>query len=742
MKMNKAFLWLITASLALLLCGCGETPSYLQEMSFTQPEILSGVSVSKGQEGEKLYAQTDELSLYVDEQKATFSVTDKAGNRWSSVPAGTADDAAADELLGLIQVHYADQMGNTYELNSMTHSVRPGKAEVMQLSNGVRFEFSFPEYGFKVPVHVTLCKDGVELSVIFAQIQEENALFRLTSVDVAPYFHAAEITEDGFVFLPDGSGTILDWKNVIDPSIEYRQFVYGRDAAIVALEKTADTQPIRLPVFGILRGNSAYTAIITEGAPRAAINATAAGKRNQYSNAYAEFIYRESALVKIEKKNQTVTIIEQSHTTLGQMTVRYCLTAGKELSYTDMAQAYRNYLLHDGGLTVTAGERGAPLVIELYGGVLKQQFVMGFPVEQVVPLTTFDDAQTIIRQLQQKGVDSILINYTQWQEDATGAGIQTEIRPEGKLGGERGLQALIDLCKEQGISIYLNANVNSMFSDTWGYSTKNDAASSVRRDPAMQYHYNISTGQADVSTPSFLLKVTRILETAQKLANSAEKYDITGLSDGYLGQQIYSDFSKNAITRDHSEYFWKDTLSTLASEGRMPVTGGNAYALGAADLILDAPMTDSGFLMTARAIPFYQIALHGVVDLSVTAINEQSDVTAAFLKAVETGSCLKWRWIAENADELVDTDYNAIVSSQYNNWIDLASEQYQQAAQLLTRIAACTVESHELLIQYGEVVRVVWSDGTQVLVNYNDTAVSVDGLTVQAQSFAVKEGAK
>ena len=739
----KKFIWLaLAAVLTLNLCACSAPVSYLDKMEpYTPPQILSTVTAGSAGAGEKCYAERNGFSLYVNEANATFSVADANGNRWNSCPDGAADEMAVAELTGLIQVHFADQMGNTYELNSLTNSVATGHARIHAISGGARIEFTFAEYGFVVPVHVTLCDTGVEFSVITADIRENNALFKLTSVDVAPYFHAAHETAEGYIFLPDGAGALLDWSRVTDPSVEYRQYIYGRDAAIVQMSQTAQAEPIRLPVFGILQNGTAVTAIVTEGASRTALNATAAGKRNAYSNVYAEFIYRETALVKVEKKNQTVTVVETSHTAVPVQTVRFCLMSGEDLSYVDMADAYRQYLLQDCAVTPTAGDRGAPMVLEFCGGVMKQQFVMGFPVEQVVPLTTFDDAAGILSQLKDGGVDNILLNYTQWQKDATGAPIQTDLPAENNLGGKRDLANLLAL-RSDTLSIYLDVNVNRMAASAWGYNMKNDSASSVRRDPAMQYFYAPNTGKADVSSPIFHLKVPKITTTAEKIAESAGKYSVSGLSTTYLGDLLYSDFSKNAITRDISESIWQDSLGILESAtGSLLVTGGNAYSLPYADLILDAPMTDSGLLLTARAVPFYQIALHGVVDLSVTALNEEQDVQRAFLKAVETGSCLKWRWIARNEDELVETDYNSIISARYENWIDTAIDQYKQAESLLTRVAGQTVVSHEILTANGDLVRVVWSDGTEVLVNYGSSNATVGGRTVAAQSFAVKEGA-
>ena len=61
---------------------------------------------------------------------------------------------------------------------------------------------------------------------------------------------------------------------------------------------------------------------------------------------------------------------------------------------------------------------------------------------------------------------------------------------------------------------------------------------------------------------------------------------------------------------------------------------------------------------------------------------------------------------------------------------------------LLEKVGSSTVVDHERLPNYEQVVRVLWSDGTEVYVNYGDTDVQVDGLTVAATDFAVKEVAQ
>lgn len=759
-KNSNTFKWLAMCVLAVMLfTGCAPTGGYEDSMGYTKAEILATKSVTDADTQEDaLYAENENFSLFVNEKLATFYVVDKDGNRWDSVPAINPEDYQGKDLilnnlLSLVQINYSDMLNNNTQAKSYGDSVQKGNTKVMKIANGVRFEFLFAASSVTIPVQVTLTKKGVDVSMINAEIREDGDTFTLTSVLVAPYFNAPHLNDDGYLMVPDGSGALIDWKNAADDGVKYRQSVYGRDNAIIVNDITANSQSIRLPVFGnqymtpqlegdeiVSNNRMGFVAYVTEGASRTYINATAATKSSPYSSVHAEFIYRESALVKIEKKGKTVRVVESSHTVIPVQNVRYDLLTGSELDYVDMANSYRGYLLTELGIQPKTASQSAPLVIELMGGVMKQQFVMGFPVDKVVALTSFDDAEKIVKALKNAGVGEIVINYTEWQKDATGAAIQTAVKPEGSLGGNKGLKDFLALCKQEGVSTYLNLNTTRMVESAWGYDTSYDSASSVRRDPAMQYYYKVNSGTADLLNPSFCLTPTKMVDLANKLSASAKKYDLTGVSSDFLGMNIYSDFDKNAITRDHSQYYWNDTLAALSgTTGKLLLTGGNAYGLPYATMITDVPSKSSGYLLETQTIPFYQIVVHGIVPLTTGAINNSSDTRNAFLYAIETGSCLKWNWTAKNQDELVETIYNTVISSHYENWIDEAVAQYQEGSALLKKLAQCSITGHEILSQ--DLVKVTWSDGSVVYVNYGTAAVSVDGVEVAAQNFAVKGGA-
>lgn len=710
----------------------------------TEEPEKPAVQTAAPADGYVLYAEQSGWSLYVHEKDAVFAVRDAEGRCWYSTPPSYEEDETAKgdakKLLGsLIQINYADGLGNINVLSSRKESVEKGTASVRRIDGGARMDFLFERQGITVPVEILLREDGVEISVVTAEITETADNYRLLSVEVAPYFSAAGAAEDGYILVPDGSGALIDWKDNGGYAEDYSQYVYGRDESITQLEAGAVTETVRLPVFGMKHGDTGFTGILTAGASRAVLNASVQGKRCAYSNVFAEFLYRDTDMVLVEKKNQTVRIVETSHTADKRQTVRYVLTTGEDASYVGMASIYRDYLLNEEGLTSRAKAGNAPLVVELFGGVMSQQYVFGFPVKRVAPLTTFEDAQTILNALKEAGVDQVLLNYTYWNKDATGAAIQTALKPEGRLGGGSGLKALAALCGGQDTPLYLNVNTNRMVKSAWGYNKKNDAASSVQRNPAMQYEYDLSTGKALVSSPSFLLKPTKLLALTQRLAESAEKYEITGLSTSFLSDVLYSDFGRGAVTRDQSEAIWKEALAALAAgKGSLLVAGGNAYALSKADFVTDAPTGSSQFLIETEEVPFYQIVLHGIVPLSTTSLNEMGSARQGLLKAVETGSSLKYRWIARNETELEETAYNDVISARYMDWLDTAVAQYEEAETLLKTVANQTIVRHEKL--ENGVSRTTWSDGTVVLVNFSKEAVSADGAELAAESFRVTKG--
>ena len=77
------------------------------------------------------------------------------------------------------------------------------------------------------------------------------------------------------------------------------------------------------------------------------MNASVSGKRCSYSNVYAQFIYRDSEMVRIEQKNQTVRVLEKTPLAAESFSVRYMFLNGEDAGYVGMAHAYGSWVMRD-----------------------------------------------------------------------------------------------------------------------------------------------------------------------------------------------------------------------------------------------------------------------------------------------------------------------------------------------------------------------------------------------------------
>ena len=82
--------------------------------------------------------------------------------------------------------------------------------------------------------------------------------------------------------------------------------------------------------------------------------------------------------------------------------------------------------------------------------------------------------------------------------------------------------------------------------------------------------------------------------------------------------------------------------------------------------------------------------------------------------------------------------YNFLYCSDYKLWIDTASELYEELNDAMSHLQTVEMKNHERVQK--DVYKVTYSDGTQVVVNYSDNAVTVDEINVEANSYKIAKG--
>ena len=712
------------------------------EIADSAPEIITPIdfapSVNLADE-DVLVAENEEFALWANlaTTKITLYQKDK-DTYFTSVPEALEEEdiknSAKFQLSSLLTFRYSDRDSNAYNSqNSFAGSVRKGDYRAQQIENGVRFEFYFDNEGFLIPLEITLTENGIQATVPLKDIRERSDRILLTGVTILPNFGAARANDEGYMLLPDGSGMLADFSS---RNFSYSQRIYGKDYAVINSTSSGSSQTARMPIYGIKRGNGAFLSVISSGAARAYVEASAPTTKSPFATVAARFVYREVMTVEVSQKtfeSTQVNVFESNPCSLDAFTVEYLPC--EEASYISMADSYRQYL-QEQGMESLSEPRDA-LYVDLIGGVECQQSVLGIPVDKVLPVTDYAAATNILKQLQQAGVNNLQVTYHYWQQGGAEGKLTTNLNAESALGGKRGLNQLLQHCQQEEIPLYLELNLTDMRKSQLGFLKTYAAAQSVRSEPVIDYDYYLSTFQQKTEgSPLYLLSPAKILEAVEKVRADLDNWAVAGYNAGTLANKIYSDMGSRSIDRGAAEAIMTAALSSLAAESKLQLSAANAYAFSYADTITDVPLYTSGYLIETCQVPFYSMVMHGMAYMSSGDINSYQDPEHGLLRALEAGVGLKYAFGWENVSELSDTAISEYGYIEADRWLSHAAEQYQKLSQFLSAVSDRTMTVHTLIsndVRYSE-----FDNGMGVYVNYSSQDVSYGDIVIPANGYVLK----
>ncbi len=272
-----------------------------------------------------------------------------------------------------------------------------------------------------------------------SSITFDETVYTLEYITPLQYFGAADASDDGYVFFPDGSGAIIKFEDF------YRDGVGGKtNVSITASTYGIDycyskitgshRQQTTMPVYGIVNeveANSAteklygketvmngFFAVIEEGSALANLGVKFGGASHKYATSYASYTpypadkYELSDQISVGGASGGYTMVSESKYT-GSYITRIVMLTDEEIGdvvygtdayyssdYVGMASYYRNYLKEAGVLSaVQTVSEDLPLYIETLGAMDITAKFLSFPVTKTIPLTTFDDVLTMYNEL-------------------------------------------------------------------------------------------------------------------------------------------------------------------------------------------------------------------------------------------------------------------------------------------------------------------------------------------------------
>lgn len=617
-----------------------------------------------------------------------------------------------------------------------------GEVKFKKIKNGFQITYEMPKIGFVIPIEVRLEKDYVETKVLSEGIQDvkkygkndkdskKDPMIRLVSLRLFPFIGAdSSEEENGFLFLPDGSGVLVEFKKDRASTTDfYSERVYGEDMAFSAKVNLSSRLPVRMPVFGIKSGDQAVLGIIQEGDVYANIVSAPSESLSQYNWVTAEHLFRFKVFQPSNKKKTEGFFTYTTDLQRKDRTVRYYLLDKEASGYVGMATRYRQYLTEEQGLERRPAEKeNLQLNLNILGGGSKK----GFLRDSFLSLTTANQAKQIVHELSKLGVKDMSITYQGWQNQ--GYDKYGGHYPIAKhLGGNEEMKNFVDYAKSKGFSVYFDAS-------SYAYNNTGKDRFRANRDGLRDLYSSVMKFDDIVLvSPLFAKKV---------VSNDLKKAKEIGI-DGYvygegIGSMLSTDYNERyAASRDEVKKIQQDIFDqTKAELGDVRVSAGNFYALTASSHV---ELMDSDYsydLFVDRKVPFAQIALHGLASYSFDYSNMSGNANETFLKGIEYGSAPSFLVTYEESHKILESKYmRHFYSTYYKDWDTEIVSQYQRYNQALGDVQNQFITEHRML--EDGVFETTYENGKSIIVNYNNYPYTHDGITIEAEDFITVEGRK
>ncbi|MDR0273689.1 MAG: DUF5696 domain-containing protein, partial [Clostridiales bacterium] len=208
-----------------------------------------------------------------------------------------------------------------------------------------------------------------------------------------------------------------------------------------------------------------------------------------------------------------------------------------------------------------------------------------------------------------------------------------------------------------------------------------------------------------------------------------------------MGSVLSGDFNEKAfISREKSMNMRIDLLDELKTNNTgIWLDYGFAYAVPFADYITGMPVSDQSFNITDISVPFYQIALHGLVPFAGRPLNLAEDNSTHYLYSIEAGALLHFSFMDVPTAEIEVTRYRRYFANEFGRWNHVANRLYTEYVDNLGHLYNQYIVDHQVLNRVGGVTVTVYEDETRVYVNVTDNDFVTDtGVELRARSWEVR----
>lgn len=649
------------------------------------------------------------------------------GEIWGTVPYGYEGKSnAVTSTLNLSIMDTTSMKQDT--VRGFTGTSSNDRISSEKIENGIKLTYYFDSYQISIPVEYVLREDSVAVSVKTAEIVE-GGKYILTSFDLAPYFCSVENTaENGYLFVPTGSGALMSVENNADSIRKYSGDVYGEDASRILPEVPIDKEQIYMPVFGAVENDKALFAIIETACETAKINAEAGNSRTNKSCVYPSFYvrgYDSFATTQWIWSYQDLNYMSEDMIDT-VITVGYYPLSDTQANYNGMAKCYKEYLTKN-DLLETSSAKAKPYALNIIGGALKTVATGGIPHEVLSVTTTFDKAQSIIEDISKATGISPSVQLLGYGNNGIDVGkIAGGYKFDSDYGSKKSRLTLEKYCADNKIDFYTDFDVVRFNQSGNGFSKTYDASKSATLRVAESYLINTPLRDFDETTAYRFLEKSELQNAVEKLIKKADKLEISGISLSSLSSIAYSDFRENQYgVKGKMSEIVQNAMSSVKKAGHsVAVSNANAYAVSLADVVYNAPLTNGNYDVFDKWIPFYQMVFAGSKPIYSSYVNLSDNTELTILRSVASGSGLSFAIIDDYDSELSVSNTFALYATVYEDNKELITNTVSKYADYYDKIKDAEINSFTML--ENNVSLTEFDNGVKVYVNYGKNNINTE----------------
>ena len=610
-----------------------------------------------------------------------------------------------------IQNHVKVQMEEIFGKQGFTYEDYQKNKELYKESNIKEVP------AFNISMIYKLDGNALTVTVPFSEISY-RLKYPITQVSLLPYFGAGGPEDDGYLLIPEGSGSIINFNNGKTKQNGYYADVYGWDYATERKAVITETRAA-FPAFGISHtdGNSSVLSIINKGAEYAGITAEIAGKLGSYNYVRADYKMLHREQYEVTARSQSSQYVYEAGLPQDEYIEQSFIFVDSS-SYVDMAKTYRTKLLGNAKKTNVSG---VPVAVEIVGAIEKIQQVAGMPKVKPFRLTSYSEAADIINQIEELGVKDVSYKLSGFINGGVRQEIMNKVKFIKVLGGKSAFKKMLKNTENTSAKLYLDGSVQTAYRSglTDGFFMYRDSARFVSDELCKLYEYSPLWYGRDPDRDSYYLLNSKLREQgSEKFIKTASKLKLDGISYRDNGNLLSSDFNERRHSTRANEAAKQNAQFEKAGENGLGImiNGGNDYAVRSADFITNISLHGNQYAIIDAFVPFYEIALHGFVNYAGTPVNLAYEMDQLILESAEVAAGLQFSFMQADSKKLQETYYTEYYASEFAGWKDKFADIYNEYNSKMAPVMNSPISGHEYV---GEnVTKTTFENGYAVFVNY------------------------